>query len=206
MKKYLSLFITLSLFLSNCSVDRNDEKDKKINELEKQLQEVDKEKNNSSNSNLEKKGMCFSKWEEYKSKSENTQIKIFYSPVLDTCIADLWNLSDNWNYFSYRFEDILTGESIWWLGYFDDWLFEASWYLPKVCNKKYGIWKDSQIQNLLTYSTDKDTTDKIYSGEYYYHNCLSYIKWEWTINIKVFSQSLDNYKPTLISPPINYWK
>jgi outer membrane lipoprotein-sorting protein len=57
MKKIFAILITLSLLLSSCSIDWNDEKDKKISELEKQIQ----------NDNFKRKQEC----SKHKDKIEN---------------------------------------------------------------------------------------------------------------------------------------
>ena len=52
MKKYLVFGLLASLFLTSCSVDWNDEKDKKIGELKEKVTEINKK---SSDNYLEKK-------------------------------------------------------------------------------------------------------------------------------------------------------
>lgn len=89
MKKLIFLFIPL-LFLSSCSIDWNDEKDKKIAELERQIQENTAVK-------IKKDSMCkrllpeIKKQMEVKIDTKETQSTIvvediFYSPYMNDCV------------------------------------------------------------------------------------------------------------------------
>lgn len=164
-------------------------------------------KSNQTESMFEKKLICFSKWDEFKKgmKFKETYQQVFYSPILDTCIAELkfgqniLSNSTDWNYISKWFIDILTNKDLWWISYWDKWFFESTWYLPNICNKKYITDNSSETKNVTVWTAEVDLVKKIYSIEFMYENCLSYLKWKWTINIKI-----DNFSPELINDYINY--
>jgi hypothetical protein len=124
MKKIFILWIILSILLSSCSIDWNDEKDKKIAELEKQIQ----------NDLFKKKQECA----KHKDKIENnikTEVtswivkmkylsEIFYSNNKNTCYALLEEKDNSWKEY-WIIEDILTSNKF---NYkkFEDWkLFYA---------------------------------------------------------------------------------
>lgn len=81
MKKYIALGLLSSLLLTSCSVDWNDEKDKKIGELEKQV----------TSSTLSLQETCSKKSEEFfnnytsKIPVENWRYTNHYNTKLDKC-------------------------------------------------------------------------------------------------------------------------
>jgi hypothetical protein len=96
MKKItLILTIIISLLLTSCSIDWNDEKDKKISELEKQIQNDTFEKNNQCikykeeiNNEIKKRNLEMTfKTSEYSQVHEENIIEIFYSKKYNTCYA-----------------------------------------------------------------------------------------------------------------------
>jgi hypothetical protein len=113
------LILTVS-FLSWCSIDWNNGKDKKIIELEKQVSEIKKEKEND----LFKKNIECNKLEnEIKSFATNfyweeIQIKnIFYSPKRKSCLFSVFVVRSNFDNKIYILDimDILSKESIYWI-------------------------------------------------------------------------------------------
>lgn len=66
MKKYLALGLLSSILLTSCSVDWNDEKEKRIGELEKQVAEIKniREKEKAAN-NLDLQDKCSKESKEY---------------------------------------------------------------------------------------------------------------------------------------------
>jgi Txe/YoeB family toxin of Txe-Axe toxin-antitoxin module len=141
MKKIFILWIILSLLLSSCSIDWNDEKDKKISELEKQIQ----------NDTFKKKQEC----EKYKDKFEDKLEKkskerdliydlyyenlneIFYSNSKSSCFAvssfsqvkfDKESLNEEW----FIITDLLTWDVT---RYTKDDLFK--YYYPKLKELKW---------------------------------------------------------------------
>lgn len=114
MKQLIFLLIPL-LFLSSCSIDWNDEKDKKISELEKQIQNDIFQKKQECSSYQEKIKWKYNEFEK-NSITVNYEIKeIFYSRNKQTCI--LWlsksTYLENKNSEKYELEDLLTWESLW---------------------------------------------------------------------------------------------
>ncbi len=207
MKKLVLLLIPFVL-LSSCTIDWNGEKDKKITELEKQITE-------QKANNVEKKALCFSKTEEYKRNMQfrETFRKTFYSTVLDTCIVELDEssfmqpTSKEGNYTAKSFKDILSWEALWKISYWDNFWFEDPWYLPRECNKTFVTKEGDKVINISFAWTEWGKTElmnKIYSAEYQYENCLSYIKWEPSVSIGIFISPDLDYKPTFVNPPINY--
>lgn len=92
MKHYLALGLLSSLLLTSCSVDWNDAKEKKIGELEKQVVEMKKEKEDDL---FKKKQECLNLFNSIDSriKSYNKESdykisleEVFYSPRLQQCI------------------------------------------------------------------------------------------------------------------------
>ncbi len=81
MKKIFALLITLSLLLSSCSIDWNDEKDKKISGLEKQVTEMQKEKSKTSKE-IEKLELDINN---YKNISEKNN-------KLENCLTSAYNI------------------------------------------------------------------------------------------------------------------
>ncbi len=85
MRKIIVLLIMLTFVLSSCSIDWNDEKDKKITELENKVEEIIKEKESDL---FNKKQECkkyqdtaflfLKEWDEIDS--------IFYSKKLNSCL------------------------------------------------------------------------------------------------------------------------
>lgn len=211
----IGIFLVSTSIVSGCSVDWNDEKDKKISSLENKLlaleEKLDAKSKESESKSLSNDWLCFSKWEEYKKNSKNRSAitSIFYSSILDTCVAEM-NFdgerpptTEDWNLFSKVIVNILTWESLWDLSYWDLSWFESQWFLPKECDRQFEPWNNADELNLLLSTEDNTLANKIYSAEFQYENCLSYIKWKWMVKIKAFRNS-EEYRPTFIDPPINY--
>ena len=107
MKKIFILWTILSLLLSSCSIDWNNEKDKKISELEKQIQ----------NDTFKKKQECAIYTKEEKEsviKDINwiytDEFEIFYSKTKNSCIKILKR--DFKTFKTLRIDNILTNENI----------------------------------------------------------------------------------------------
>lgn len=114
MKKYLIVWILISSFLLwSCSIDWNDEKDKKISEFESQISEI---KNKKQNDFFNKKQECLKLkndiekdtievWGIFYNVNEKSILEqIFYSPTKDVCF-------------------FILDETKWWLPA-TTWLFE----------------------------------------------------------------------------------
>ncbi len=86
MKKLLPFILLTSLLLSACSIDWNDEKDKKIAELEKQVKSISFEKQKEC-SKFEKEMMEHLMSTSVVSKDDTVYIDaIFYSPERNSCL------------------------------------------------------------------------------------------------------------------------
>lgn len=83
MKKYIPILLITSLLFSACSIDWNDEKDIKIAELEKQVQDDLFEKKKDCGS-MEIDNDIKKNWWEF-AKDYSIE-EIFYSPIKETCI------------------------------------------------------------------------------------------------------------------------
>lgn len=159
MKKIISLSLLLVLFLSSCSIDWNDEKDKKIttqnnkiSKLEKQIEDYKKEKEDDL---FKKKQEC----EKYKNgmftfakefRSEIYEIdEIFYSISWKSC------------YF-------IAKQSGWWELLFD-YLSQSciAWFNSPI--RCYDI-EDENIKNHCYRNIDKDQEE--------YNNKIKELKWE----------------------------
>ena len=103
MKKYIVIFLTSALLLSSCTIDWNDQKDKKISELEKQIasdlfkkrQECEKYRNTILKSN---------DWSSFQ--------EIFYSPKRKTCVVKFASVSGKPAITFAELKDYLSGEDI----------------------------------------------------------------------------------------------
>lgn len=99
--KSITLLLIPLLFLSSCTIDWNDEKDKKIAELEKQIQD----------DNFKKKQEC---GKISISTQPNQEIlDIFYSPKLNSCIYRIleWNEQTVWDAYT---KEYIFKKSVFW--------------------------------------------------------------------------------------------
>lgn len=109
MKKHLIIWFLISSFLlGSCSIDWKDEKDKKIDDLEKQVQELKKENENDI---FKKKQEC----EKYKDQIEikenelNNNLKeLFYSNKYSSCLYSVQSK----NQMIMRVKDFLSWKEI----------------------------------------------------------------------------------------------
>ena len=130
----LTLLLIPLLFLSSCSIDWNDEKDKKIVELEKQVTEL-KEKNDDE---IFKKNIECSKKDLWDTSAFNNH-EIFYSPVRKSCIfiaTVVKNENTSNEQVNWWIIDIVTNETILLLIYKNDEVMKLtnynSWTLSKL--------------------------------------------------------------------------
>ena len=127
----LTLLLIPLLFLSSCSIDWNDEKDKNIVELEKQVT-VLKEKNDDEL--FKKKRDCQKQyndryWTANRFAYENLKTDIFYSQYLNTCIStfDWWRTKDQERVF--LIVDILAEKTLHSFAVDKDWGMIKQWKL-----------------------------------------------------------------------------
>lgn len=110
MKKYIPFLLIASILLSACSIDWNDEKDKKITELGKQIQDDLFKKNKECSEFNEKKNWTIS-WQD-----TSGVIEVFYSPKRNSCVYIFWNQPYDENLQKYQqmyeVKDLLTNETI----------------------------------------------------------------------------------------------
>ncbi len=109
MNKILFIWVLITSFLlGSCSVDWKDEKEKRITELEKQVQDLKKWKENDL---FNKKKECLKfKSEIITSLKETENLdELFYSPKKNSCISRITNF---WKLEKVILNDVLTGEAL----------------------------------------------------------------------------------------------
>ncbi|MDD5376920.1 MAG: hypothetical protein PHH16_02260 [Candidatus Gracilibacteria bacterium] len=109
MKHPLALGLLISLLLTSCSVDWNDVKEKKIGELEKQVMEMKKDKEDDL---FKKKQECAKYKDNVMKTSDGGNLQeLFYSPERHSCIMLLSVFPEDKILFT-QLKDYLTGETI----------------------------------------------------------------------------------------------
>lgn len=138
-KRYLILLLILSaILLSSCSIDWNDEKDKKIKELEQQIQDDTFKKNQECNKLFEEK-----KEKIYWDQQEQIRlwinfVSIWFSKKINSCYISYSLRVPNWTYAIFYIDDLLRKEPI----------FTTS--LPLDLSEEQSAWKrfDEKIKEL----------------------------------------------------------
>lgn len=129
MRKIIVLLIMLTFVLSSCSIDWNDEKDKKITELRNENLLLNKKIDDDL---FQKNVECNKLDAEINAYAinfywEKVQIKnIFYSPKRQSCLFSVYSVRDFWNSNIYILDivDILSKESIYWIDSKDLFLYK----------------------------------------------------------------------------------
>lgn len=116
MKSLTLLLIPLLFFMTWCSIDWNDEKDAKIAELEKQVTELQAQKNKATDDIFEKNKECRNLEKEASIMiSKGSEVySLFYSPVKKSCLVayvtyeevSIWDISRDVP--NYIIRDVLT--------------------------------------------------------------------------------------------------
>lgn len=109
MKKLFILYITLLLLQTSCSIDWKDENKVKIENLEKQVSELNKEKNDDF---FKKKQECEKYKIEIEKKLWTKKLNIiFYSPLKKTCIYET-EYREIDNFMKYEIYDYLENQRL----------------------------------------------------------------------------------------------
>ncbi len=137
MKKIILSFLLLLTipFLSWCSIDWNNEKDQKIVKLEKQVEELKKEKENDL---FKKKQECLQYKNDILKDLKEKELKankwvyvleqLFYSPKRNWCyfvsITENWNSTEKWLY------------EYWNHSWYSDSVYSCNYYYDETFTKK----------------------------------------------------------------------
>lgn len=152
MKKYLIVWVLISSFLLwICSIDWKDEKDKKIGELERQVQEL---KNKDQLTNLDLQDKCAKKAKEFFTEQYTDEKDYSYenhfNKKLNKCFVVIYSTKVSW-------EIIWTHKSI-----FDayEWKTYADYSWHTVKDKKYWEVKPIVCQIWDWYCTTTEEFDE----------------------------------------------
>lgn len=103
MKHYLALGLLSTLLLTSCSVDLNDAKDKKIGELEKQVTEMKKEKEEAKQNtvSLDVQDKCSKKAKEVfieqYTDTKDVSYENHYNNKLNKCFVEIYYMKTSWD-------------------------------------------------------------------------------------------------------------
>lgn len=179
--KKVFIIICAMFILFSCSDSENL---KKIDELENKVSQLENDKD------LERNTLCWEKRLKYIDKytkefgNRRTFRDSWFSPILNTCILEsaYYSLEPlmEWDNYNWKYlTDILKGEDIWSVEYFEESGFEWWSKLPKECNINFNkIEEIAGIEELLLpLVTNSEVGQEIYNTEFNYINCINYLKW-----------------------------
>lgn len=114
MKKIFPILLISAFLLSSCSIDWNDEKDKKISELEKQINQLSEK---SKNDVFQKRNFCSNQYDSLKKNLLwwKKLMEVFYSPVKDSCLYIYQVDEQNGDFYRYQLSLWQDPENaVWW--------------------------------------------------------------------------------------------